>query len=76
IVIGIVMTPVGGSYLRGLRLAIGQRPRSAKPEEPDPVPASDGELAALQASNRPETLLLLGAGGFVVILWLMMFRPF
>lgn len=76
IVISAVMTPVGGSYLRGLRLAIGQRPGNAKAGDPDPVPASDGELAALQASNRPEMLLLLGAGGFGVILWLMMFRPF
>ena len=76
IVIGIVMTPVGGNYLRNLRLAIGQRPRSAKPGDPDPVPVSDGELAALQASRAPEILLLLGAGGFVVILFLMRFRPF
>jgi uncharacterized membrane protein len=76
IVIGILMTPVGGSYLRGLRLAIGQPPRNAKPGDPDPVPATDAELAALQASRAPETLLLLGGGGFVVILWLMMFRPF
>ena len=76
IVIGIVMTPIGGSYLRTLRLAIGQRPRNAKPTDPDPVPASDGELAALQASNRPEILLVVGAGGFAVILWLMMFKPF
>jgi hypothetical protein len=76
IVISVVMTPVGGSYLRGLRLGIGQRPSNAKPGDPDPVPATDVELAALQASSRPETLLLLGAGGFVVILWLMMFRPF
>ena len=76
IVISIVMTPVGGSYLRGLRTGIGQRPRSAKPGDADPVPVSDGELAALQASQRPELLLAIGAGGFVVILWLMMFRPF
>ncbi len=76
IVIGILMTPVGGTYLRGLRVAIGQRPRNAKPDEPDPVPVGDGELAALQASRRPELLLLMGAGGFVVILYLMMFRPF
>jgi uncharacterized membrane protein len=76
ILIGILMTPVGGTYLRGLRAAIGQRPRNAKPGDPDPVALSDGELAALQASNRPEVLLALGAGGFVVILYLMMFRPF
>lgn len=76
IAIGILMTPVGGTYLRNLRLAIGQRPGNAKPEEPDPVPVDDAQLAALQASRRPELLLLLGAGGFLVILWLMMFRPF
>ena len=75
VVIGLVMTPIGGSYLRGVRLAIGQRPRNAKPGDPDPVPVSDGELAALQASSRPEQLLAIGAGGFVVILFLMMFRP-
>ena len=76
LVIGIAMTPIGGAYLRGIRVAIGQRPRNAKPGDPDPVPASDGELAALQASNRPELLLWIGGGGFVVILYLMMFKPF
>jgi amino acid transporter len=76
IVIALLMTPVGGEYLRRLRLALGQRPRNAKPGDPDPVPVSDEELAALQASRRPELLLWLGAGGFAVILWLMMFRPF
>src|SRR5712691_6754797 len=30
IVISLVMTPVGGTYLRNLRLAIGQRPGNAK----------------------------------------------
>jgi uncharacterized membrane protein len=75
VVIGIVMTPIGGSYLRALRLAIGQRPGNAKPGDPDPVPVSDSELAALQASSRPEQLLAIGAGGFIVILFLMMFRP-
>jgi uncharacterized membrane protein len=76
IVISLVMTPVGGTYLRNLRLAIGQRPGNAKPGDPDPAPASDEELARVQAGNRPELLLLIGAGGFVVILWLMMFKPF
>jgi hypothetical protein len=76
IVIGSAMTPIGGGYMRSLRVAIGQRPRNAKPGDPDPVAVSDGELAALQASNRPEVLLAVGGIGFVVILYLMMFRPF
>ena len=76
VVIGALMTPVGGAYLRELRVAIGQRPRNAKPGDPDPVPVDDAQLAVLQASSKPEVLLLLGAGGFVVILWLMMFKPF
>jgi hypothetical protein len=76
VVIAIVMTPVGGTYLRNLRVAVGQRPRNAKPGDPDPVPATDTELAAMRASRAPELLLLLGGGGFLVILWLMMLRPF
>ncbi len=76
IVIALVMTPVGGTYLRNLRVAIGQRPRNAKPGDPDPVPVTDEQLAAMRASRAPELLLLFGAGGFVVILWLMMFKPF
>jgi hypothetical protein len=76
IVIALLMTPVGGTYLRSLRAAIGQRPGNAKPGDPDPVPATDEQLAVIRASRAPELLLVLGAGGFVVILWLMMFKPF
>jgi hypothetical protein len=76
IVITGLMTPVGGMYFNRIRLAIGQRTRNLKPADPDPVPASDADLAALLASRAPETLLYLGAGGFLVILYLMRFRPF
>ena len=76
VVISLVMTPVGSNYLWNIRAALGQRPRNAKPGDPDPVPATDAELAALRDTRRPELLLLIGAGGFVVILWLMMFKPF
>jgi amino acid transporter len=76
VVIAGLMTPVGSKYLTGLRAAIGQRTRNLKKDDPDPTPATDAELAAAQASSAPMTLLALGAGGFVVILWLMMFRPF
>lgn len=76
IAIGIAMTPIGGAWFSKLRVALGQRTRSFKPGDPDPVPVSDQELAALQASNAPELLLVVGGGGFLVILYLMMFKPF
>jgi hypothetical protein len=76
IVIGVAMTPIGGAWFNRLRIAIGQRTRNLKPGDPDPVPVSDGELAALQASRVPEILLVIGGGGFLVIVYLMMFRPF
>jgi hypothetical protein len=76
IAIGIAMTPIGGAWFNKLRVALGQRTRSLKDSDPDPVPVSDAELAALQASNVPTVLLAIGGGGFVVILYLMMFKPF
>jgi peptidoglycan/LPS O-acetylase OafA/YrhL len=70
------MNPFGTVYLSRIRVAIGQRTRGMKPADAEPIPASDAELATLLASRRPEALLLIGGGGFLVILWLMMFKPF
>lgn len=75
IAIGGLMTPIGGKYFARLRRAVGQRTPDMKPDQPDPEPVSADELATLLDSRRPEALLLVGATGFVVILWLMMFRP-
>jgi hypothetical protein len=75
IVITVAMTPIGSAYFTRARLGLGQRTRSVKPSDPDPVPVSDDELDKILESKRPELLLAIGAGGFVVILWLMMFRP-
>lgn len=75
IVVGGAMTPLGSGYFTRARLALGQRTRSVKASDPDPVPVSDEELDRILESKRPELLLAVGAGGFVVILWLMMFRP-
>jgi hypothetical protein len=75
IVIGGLMTPLGSMYYTRVRQAIGQR-HGLEADAPDPVPASAEELDRLLSSRRPELLLALGGGGFVIILWLMMFRPF
>lgn len=76
VVVSGLMTPLGSTYYTRIRQALGQRTRGLKADDPDPTPATDEELAALLASRRPEVLLLLGAGSFVVIVYLMMFRPF
>jgi hypothetical protein len=75
IVIAAVMTPVGSAYFTAARQALGQRTRGLKPSDSDPIPATDAELEAILESKRPEILLALGGGGFLVILWLMMLRP-
>jgi len=45
-------------------------------EMPAEEPAPAEESTALIAKPRPGLLLLVGYGGFVVIIWLMMFKPF
>ena len=74
--ISVAMTPLGIGYFNGIRVAIGQRTRDLKENDPDPVPVSDAQLATLLATRRPEQLLAIGGGGFLVILYLMMFKPF
>jgi hypothetical protein len=76
LVVAGAMTPLGSIHYGRVRAAIGQRTRNLKPSDPDPVPVSDAELDAVLTSTSPMSLLYLGAGGFLAILWLMMFRPF
>lgn len=76
VVIAGLMTPLGIIRTSKVRAALGLRTRNLKPADPDPVPASDDELAAVLASTTPMALLVVGGGGFLVILLLMMFRPF
>jgi uncharacterized membrane protein len=76
IVITLLMTPIGSGYFTQARRAIGQRTRGLKVGDPDPVPVTDEELEAILDSPRPRLLLLIGGGGFLVILWLMVMRPF
>lgn len=74
--IGVAMTPLGIGHFNRIRLALGMRTRDFKEGQPEPLPASDDALAAALRSSRPEQLLAIGGIGFVVIVYLMMFRPF
>jgi hypothetical protein len=64
-------------YYRRVRQAVGlQTPaQKKKGEEPGPL-ASAEELDQLLRSSRPWTLLAVGVGGLLVILWLMVLKPF
>ena len=55
-----------------LRPAPGQRTRRS---DPNPV-VNQAEIDALAGSNRPAVLLAIGAIGFLLILWLMVLKPF
>jgi MFS family permease len=76
IVVGGLMTPIAGTYFSRVRLALGQRTRNLKATDPDPAPLPLEEVVALAQSRRPELSAAIGVGGFLVILWLMIFKPF
>jgi uncharacterized membrane protein len=67
--IAIAMYPLGSRYFRRIRTAIGTRPSGA------PM-VSDEELDELLRSGRSAAVALVGFGGILVILWLMVFKPF
>lgn len=72
------MTPMVAARLNVIRTAAGTRainPFSRKPPEAPPT-QDDGELERLLAAWDPRPAAVLGFGGFVVILWLMYFKPF
>lgn len=70
VVIGGLMTPFASLKLAPMRTAAGLARSGPNPPE-DPV-----ELARLLEAWNPLPLAAAGFGGFVVILWLMLAKPF
>lgn len=72
------MTPLVAARVNVLRTAAGTRainPFSRKPPEALPI-QDDAELERLLAAWDPWPAAIMGFGGFVIILWLMFFKPF
>lgn len=73
--LGLLILITGAMYLLGTTFhnrisdVLGTRPSGA------PV-ASDEEIADLLSSGRPTLIAVIGFGGLLVILWLMVFKPF
>ena|SRR2546426_12449479 len=63
-------------YFRQLRAAVGIRPMNWPKNDPDPVPLPDADIAALAARAPVNALTLIGFGGLLIILWLMVLKPF
>jgi hypothetical protein len=76
IAIMVGMTVFGTLFYGKVRKAAGlQYMESFKPHPPL-EPASAAELEALLARGQPVLITVIGFGGLLLILWLMMFKPF
>ena len=69
-----VMTPWGRLWLNKVRAAVGVDVKTGAVDPSYQVNAA--ALDAAIAAGKPELLATIGFGGFLVILWLMVFKPF
>ena len=76
VLIRVVMYAVATPYFKQLRLAVGQRVMGMPKDAPDPTPLPDAEILAIAAKSPVAVLTAAGFGGLVVILWLMVVKPF
>jgi hypothetical protein len=76
VAIVILMYVVATPFFKKLRTALGQRTMGMPKDAPDPVPLSDGEIAAIAAQTPVALLSAIGFGGLLIILWLMVVKPF
>jgi hypothetical protein len=67
---------LGTSYYDKVRLAVGAAQFYGKmPEGPTPAALTAGTRGLLR-SSRPVVLAAVGSGGLILLVWLMMFKPF
>ena len=63
-------------YFKRLRIALGQRVQGMPKDAPEPAPAPDAEIVAIAATAPANLLVIVGLGGLLIILWLMVLKPF
>jgi uncharacterized membrane protein len=76
LVITIWMFVLGTRTYHPMRKAFGMPYREGNTEVPAGEPLPEAERAALIAATRPMEQLVIGYGGYILILWLMIFKPF
>jgi len=70
------MFMLGQGTYHPIRKALGFTYMEKGQEMPAVEPVPEEQRAAIIAKTRPWEMLFVAYGGFVVILWLMMFKPF
>jgi hypothetical protein len=76
IAITVQMYLVATPFFSELRTAIRQRTQRTPKDAPDPVPLPDADVAAIAARTPVNILAAIGFGGLLIILWLMVVKPF
>jgi hypothetical protein len=76
LVLTIWMFTIGQGTYHQLRRTLGMPFQAGSKEMPAQEPAPVEESYALIEKTKPVLMLVVGYGGFVVIIWLMMFKPF
>jgi hypothetical protein len=71
-----LMYALASRYYGRVREAVGMRSYQTPKDAPDPTPVSPEELALLVDNRRPDVIGLVGVIGLLILLWLMMFKPF
>ncbi|HLQ49173.1 MAG TPA: hypothetical protein VK233_09370 [Candidatus Dormibacteraeota bacterium] len=72
----VLMYSLATPYYARVRAAVGLRPRGHPKDAPDPTPLPPDELASLVDTRRADYIGLVGVIGLLILIWLMMFKPF
>jgi hypothetical protein len=70
------MYGLASRYYGGVRVAVGLPASNAPKGTPPPPPANPQELAALLDSRQPDLIAGVGVIGLLLIIWLMVVKPF
>ena len=76
IAIAVLMYAIATPYFKRLRIALGQRVMGMPKDAPEPIAAADADIAAIAATAPANLLVAVGLGGLLIILWLMVVKPF
>jgi hypothetical protein len=76
LVVTVWMFVLGSRTYHPIRKAFGLPYQAGSKEMPAEEPLPEEERLALISKTRPMELLAVGYGGFIIILWLMIFKPF